>query len=51
MLISACSSKRLESLERDARTFHESHNHMALEVTEYLSLSLRRQVTTFNLWI
>ena len=28
------SSKRIETIERDAQTFHESHNHMALEVTE-----------------
>ena len=27
-------SKRIETIEKDARIFHESHNHMALEVTE-----------------
>lgn len=27
-------SKRIETIEKDARTFHESHNHMALEITE-----------------
>jgi len=27
-------SKRIETIENDARTFHESHNHMALELTE-----------------
>jgi hypothetical protein len=27
-------SKRIELIEKDTRTFHESHNHMALEITE-----------------
>jgi hypothetical protein len=27
-------SKRIETIEKDAQTFHKSHNHMALEITE-----------------
>ncbi|CAF1205087.1 unnamed protein product [Adineta steineri] len=39
ILFSTFNTKRIETIEKDARTFHESHNHMALEVTDFVPLT------------
>lgn len=38
IIFSNFNSKRIETIEKDARTFHESHNHMALEITDFVPL-------------
>ncbi|CAF3254215.1 unnamed protein product [Rotaria sp. Silwood2] len=36
ILFSTFNSKRIQTIEKDAQIFHQSHNHMALEMTEYI---------------
>ncbi|UJR13488.1 hypothetical protein I4U23_000502 [Adineta vaga] len=39
VVFSTFNTKRIETIERDLRLFHESHNHMALEVTDFVPLA------------
>ncbi|CAF3825652.1 unnamed protein product [Rotaria sp. Silwood1] len=39
ILFSTFNNKRIETIEKDAKIFHESHNHMALEMNDFVPLA------------
>ncbi|CAF1061870.1 unnamed protein product [Rotaria sordida] len=39
ILFSTFNNKRIATIEKDAQTFHQSHNHMALEMTDFVPLT------------